>query len=243
MVSLYRLLPREGISIRGLTNETSFHLAKLTCALLLFASSWIASMPPIAAWTLCIVGYAIVTVSVAALVAEADWESRVNFALGLILLVAPWVLGFAHDGIPTLLHLSGGAAVAVLSGIALLTARDDPPWRFGPSAARRTDNLDPIEPRMMLVAPGAWARNAIAEHRVGHVLRSRRGKLARRAGDHRWKTHSQSRSSTVRRRTSVCAVRTATKLNRGCGSSTSGSRSATLNSQKLRNEMPGRNSA
>src|SRR5690348_1879507 len=105
MLSLYRLLPREAISIRGLTNETSLHVAKLTCALLLFASSWMLSLPPVPTWTLSTLGYAILTVCVAALVAEADWEPRVNFALGLVLLGAPWVLGFAHDALSTLLHL------------------------------------------------------------------------------------------------------------------------------------------
>src|SRR5690348_15700742 len=107
MVWLYRLLPREAISIRGLTNERSLHVAKLTCALLLFASSWMLSLPPVPAWMLSILGYAILTASVAALVAEADWEPRVNFALGLVLLAAPWAVGFADDAFSTTLHVAG----------------------------------------------------------------------------------------------------------------------------------------
>jgi hypothetical protein len=240
MVSLYRLLPREAISIRGLTNEKSFHVAKLTCALLLFASSWMVSLPPVPGWTLSITGYAILTVSVAALVAEADWAPRVNFALGLVLLAAPWVLGFAHDATAMLLHVSGGAVITLLSGIQLLMARDHPPWRFGPAAARRADNvLQPMERQMIAVAAVGWAPNAVAGQRVRHVLRSTRGRLGR-AGDHQCKTHSQSRSSTERRRTNAYAGRQPKASNWGSGSSTNGWRSAILTSQKLKNETLGR---
>lgn len=239
MVSLYRLLPRV-FSRRGLTKETSLHVAKLTCVLLLFASSWMLSLPPTPAWTLSIVGYAILTVSVAALVAEADWEPRVNFALGLVLLVAPWVLGFAHDAFSTLLHLAGGAVITLLSGINLLIAREDPPWRFGPAAGRRADLYGAADGAADdCLAPVSRARGTVAGHRVRHVLRSRGGRLAR-AGDQPWKTHSQSRSTTETRRTSVCGARRATKLSWDSGFSTNGSHNAILTSQKLKNAMLGR---
>jgi len=240
MVSLYRSLPREAISIRGLTYETSLRVAKLTCALLLFASSWMLSLPPAPAWTLSIVGYAILTVSVAALVAEADWEPRVNFGLGLVLLAAPWVLGFAHDAFSTLLHVAGGAVITLLSGINLLIAREDPPWRFGPAAGRRADLYGAADRAADdCLAPVSRARGTVAGHRVRHVLRSRGGRLAR-AGDQPWKTHSQSRSTTETRRTSVCGARRATKLSWDSGFSTNGSHNAILTSQKLKNAMLGR---
>jgi SPW repeat-containing protein len=240
MVTLYRSLSREAASNSSLTYETSFHAAKLTCALLLFASSWMLSLPPLAAWTLSIVGYGILTVSVAALVAEADWEPRVNFALGIVLLAAPWVLGFAHDALSTLLHVVGGAVITLLSGIDLLISREDPPWRFGPAAGRHADLCAAADTAADdCPAPVRWSHGAITGHRVRHVLRSKGGRLAR-AGDQPWKTHSQSRSSTEARRTSVCGARRTTKLNWDSGFSTNGSRNAILSSQKLKNAMPGR---
>jgi SPW repeat-containing protein len=241
MVSLYRLLPRERVSIRGLMNEASFHAAKLTCGLLLFASSWMLSLPPVPAWTLSILGYAILTVSVAALVAEADWEPRVNFALGLVLLAAPWVLGFARDALSTLLHVAGGAVITLLSGIDLLIAREDPPWRFGPAAGRRADHYGAADGAADdCLAPIGWARNTVTGRRLQHVLRSR-PVMRGRAGDHQCKTHSQSRSSTETRRTSVCGARRATRLNWDSGFSTNASRNAILTSQKPKNDTPRRN--
>jgi hypothetical protein len=55
-------------------------------------------------------GAAIAALSLAAIVAFANWEEWANFALGIWLIVSPWVLGFTHT---TAMHFSIGVGAAV----------------------------------------------------------------------------------------------------------------------------------
>ena len=79
----------------------------------------------------------LLTASLAAIVAEADWEPRANLWLGTWVLAAPWTLGFSHEPEATLVHVIGGALVSMLSAAEVWFIGRSPPWRFGPGAAQR----------------------------------------------------------------------------------------------------------
>jgi SPW repeat len=58
-----------------------------------------------------LVGAAIVGVSIATVGAFAMWEEWVNLALGAWLIVAPWMLGFAHSAA---MHVSISVGIVVV---------------------------------------------------------------------------------------------------------------------------------
>jgi hypothetical protein len=53
---------------------------------------------------------AIAAISLAAIFAFANWEEWANLALGIWLVVSPWVLGFTHT---SAMHFSVGVGAAV----------------------------------------------------------------------------------------------------------------------------------
>ena len=55
-------------------------------------------------------GAVIAVISLAAIIAYADWEEWANFLVGLWLIGSPWLLGFAHT---TAMHLSTAVGVIV----------------------------------------------------------------------------------------------------------------------------------
>jgi hypothetical protein len=111
----------------------------MACALALFLSPWVFPFALVSTWSAWICGYAMLTVSLAALVGEADWEPQTNLWLGIWTIVAPWLLNFSGDSAATLVHVSGGGLVALLSAVALWKAKWHPPWRFQPGAACRPE--------------------------------------------------------------------------------------------------------
>jgi len=119
------------------TRETVLDLIKLSCAALLFASPWVLEFPPTAVWNLWVCGYAMLTVTAAALTAEADWEPHSNFSLGIWVAIAPWMLGFSQDAIAVFIHVFGGSVISLLSAVEVWTAERNPPWHFSPAAALR----------------------------------------------------------------------------------------------------------
>jgi SPW repeat len=86
-------------------------LYNLLLAALLFASPWLFALAnETAVMDLWASGAAIAALSLAAIVAFANWEEWANFALGIWLIVSPWVLGFTHT---TAMHFSIGVGAAV----------------------------------------------------------------------------------------------------------------------------------
>jgi hypothetical protein len=131
------------------TRDRVLDLTKLICGALLLASTWALEFAPLPVWNLRLCGYAILTASLAALVAEADWEPRANLWLGLWVLAAPWALGFSEETAATLVHLIGGGTVSMLSAVEAWSGERSPPWRFGPGAAQRAA----LSPPVMTVSP------------------------------------------------------------------------------------------
>jgi hypothetical protein len=129
----------KGVVVARIPRKMLVDIAQLGCAFLLFLSPFCFVFPPLAAWDLWITGYSMLTVSVAALVAEAEWEPQANLLLGLWLVAAPWTLGISHETAASLVHLTGGVAISLLSAVELWHAEQNPPRRFGPAAAQRPD--------------------------------------------------------------------------------------------------------
>jgi hypothetical protein len=132
------IAPLDGrVPSRTWTREKVLALIKLICAAIMFGSPWALDLAQTPTWNLGICGYAVLTASLAALVAEADWEPRANLWLGLWVLAAPWMLGFTQDTAAVLVHMIGGGLICMLSAVEGWSGERNPPWRFGPAAAQR----------------------------------------------------------------------------------------------------------
>ena len=127
----------ERASPRTWPTEKVLVLIRLICAGGMFGAPWLIELAQAPTWNLRVCGYAMLTASLAALVAEADWEPRVNLWLGVWILAAPWMMGFHHETGAALIHLVGGGLVSMLSALEAWSGERSPPWRFGPAAAQR----------------------------------------------------------------------------------------------------------
>ena len=109
--------------------ESGVDVVNLILAAFLFLTPWIfgfvadhAAAPN--AW---VSGIAIGVVAVAALTKFAEWEEWINLALGLWVLVSPWVLSFAAQTTARWAHVCVGLIVAVLAGLKLWFMHQTPP--------------------------------------------------------------------------------------------------------------------
>lgn len=94
-------------------------LYNLLLAAVLCGAPWFfAHASRIAELDLSLSALAIIILSLAAMIAFAMWEEWVNLALGLWLVVSPWLLGFAHT---RAMHfgVSIGAVIAFLAALEL----------------------------------------------------------------------------------------------------------------------------
>ena len=104
--------------------ESALDLYKLLLAMFLLISPWLfARANGTAAADLWASGALLAILSLAAMVAFANWEEWINLLLGLWLIVSPWVLGFAHT---RAMHFSigVGAAVTFLAALELWLVYD-----------------------------------------------------------------------------------------------------------------------
>ena len=98
--------------------ESVLDLYNLLLAVILFgAPVFLAHAGRAAELDLALTGAAIIILSIAAILAFSIWEEWVNLALGVWLIVSPWILGFAHT---RAMHFSIGIGIA----IAFLAALD-----------------------------------------------------------------------------------------------------------------------
>jgi hypothetical protein len=178
---------RDVFLFREPIDESLFDLSKLVCAAALFASPWAFEFSDLPAWNLWSCGYAILVVTAAALMAEAEWEPRANFCLGAWVLASPWMLGFTSETGATVLHLAGGSIVVGLSALELWGTQRNPPWRFQPGAASR-DTPAVIAPEMQVVTTHRQMPRTIAVFESARTQRhasSRRSASAPRRIDSR----------------------------------------------------------
>jgi SPW repeat len=78
-------------------SESALDLYNIVLAIVLLASPWLFSLTNgTARMDFWISGVAIVAISLAAILACANWEEWVNLLFGLWLIASPWILGFSQ---------------------------------------------------------------------------------------------------------------------------------------------------
>lgn len=91
--------------------ESVLDVYNLVLGLFLVVSPWLFAYTRRAASTdIWVSGALIVLVSIAAIIVFSQWDEWINLALGIWLIVSPWVLGFTHT---KAMHVSIGVGVAV----------------------------------------------------------------------------------------------------------------------------------
>ena len=82
---------------RNVDSRSVLDLYNLLLAVILFGAPWFfAHASRAAELDLRLSAAAIIILSLAAMIAFSAWEEWLNLALGLWLVVSPWLLGFAH---------------------------------------------------------------------------------------------------------------------------------------------------
>src|SRR5579871_2291661 len=96
--------------LRRWREESVLDIYNLLLAVILFGAPWfLAHASRTAALDLWLSSAAIIILSLAAIIAFSVWEEWINVALGVWLVVSPWILGFAHTGA---MHFSIGIGIA-----------------------------------------------------------------------------------------------------------------------------------
>lgn len=108
-------------------------VVNLSLSIVLFFSPWLFGLSTGAPWqTASIAGIIIAVLSIAALAAFAVWEEWLNLIAGLVLIVAPWLLGF-QDSQAMMIDVVIGMSVATLAAFEACWLRVQDRSRF-PSA-------------------------------------------------------------------------------------------------------------
>ena len=100
-------------------HDSILDLYNLVLALFVFVSPWLfAYVSRPARFDLWVTGIVLAVLSLAAIVAFAEWEEWLSLLLALWLVAAPWVVGFAHT---TAMHVSvtAGIIIAFLASLDL----------------------------------------------------------------------------------------------------------------------------
>jgi hypothetical protein len=108
--------------------ESALDIYTGSFGLFLFVSPWLfAYRGEVARIDVWASGAAIVTISIAAIVAFSDWEEWLNLLLGLWMMVSPWVLGFTHT---RAMHVTMGlgAMVAFVAALELWLVKYEPQY-------------------------------------------------------------------------------------------------------------------
>jgi hypothetical protein len=97
--------------LRKWRQESVLDLYNLLLAVILFGAPWfVAHASRTADLDLRLSAVAIIILSLAAMIAFSAWEEWINAALGLWLIVSPWILGFAHT---SAMHFAIGVGIAI----------------------------------------------------------------------------------------------------------------------------------
>jgi hypothetical protein len=106
-------------AILSFNSESVLDLYNLLLAIVLFASPWFfAHASRAAGFDLWLSSAAIIVLSIAAMIAYSTWEEWINLALGVWLIVSPWLLGFAHTQ-PMHFAIGIGSAIVFFAALEL----------------------------------------------------------------------------------------------------------------------------
>lgn len=85
-------------------------------------------MPNTAVWTALFFGVVAVVLSMLDIYAHRMWEMLADVFVGIGLAVAPWVLGFASQPVPTMNDMLVGLAIVAVAATSLLHEPDVQHW-------------------------------------------------------------------------------------------------------------------
>jgi hypothetical protein len=125
--------------------------------------------------------YAVATVTLAAIVAEAEWERHANLALGAWIAAAPILFDFSGQYAAAGVHALAGALLVVISAAGLWPGEEgNPPWKYRPNSAARAVALSRTVARADRLAT-RLARRVARPSRAGRAAANRtRAPLPRR---------------------------------------------------------------
>lgn len=100
----------------------------LILGICLFVAPWAFSFTQVssAAWNAWAVGVAVVALTVAAMAAFAEWEEWLAGALGVWLIVSPWVIQFATTSAALWTHVVIGVLILAAAAWAIWETREQP---------------------------------------------------------------------------------------------------------------------
>ena len=108
----------------------------LVLGAILFVSPWLfAFAGRIGGVDALLTGSLLVLVSVAAVVAFAEWEEWISLALGVWMIASPWLLGFAHTRAMHIL-IGVGCVVVYFSGLEFWLIHYERPHHGGEAQTR-----------------------------------------------------------------------------------------------------------
>jgi hypothetical protein len=114
-------------ALKNRAELTAMNIANAIAGAGLFLSPWLFgfSDQQAASWNAWIGGLLVAIVAVAAVAQLETWEEWVNLAIGLWLIVSPWVLGFTGIVNAFWCALLAGLVVAVLAAVELWLLHED----------------------------------------------------------------------------------------------------------------------
>ena len=111
------------------SESTAIDVGNAILGAILFITPWLfgfsnESRP---AWNAWICGAVVALVALAAVIQFQEWEEWLNGAIGLWVLISPWILGFATNASALWSHVVLGVLVAALAAIELWWLHQSPP--------------------------------------------------------------------------------------------------------------------
>jgi hypothetical protein len=133
-------IPRAVTSMQalGLDRSAVFPAVKFACAAAVGFAPLFVHLSGVAALNAHLSAYAVATVTLAAIVAEAEWERHANLALGAWVAAAPILFDFSGQYAAAGVHAVAGALLVVISAAGLWPGEEgNPPWKYRPNSAAR----------------------------------------------------------------------------------------------------------
>jgi|SRR5579871_3966374 uncharacterized membrane protein HdeD (DUF308 family) len=104
-------------------------IVSLLLGVWLFLSPWILGFASetAAGWNAWLSGIVVAGLAIAALAAFAEWVEWINLAIGIWVVVSPWLVGFSANTTAAWVHYVVGVVVAALAAVRLWLVHQGPP--------------------------------------------------------------------------------------------------------------------
>ena len=94
--------------------------------------------PNAAVWTALVFGVIAVVLSFLDIYAHRTWDMMADLCVGAALIIAPWVLGFASQSVPTINDTLVGLAIALVAAVSLMKEPEVRHWLSAHHLLRET---------------------------------------------------------------------------------------------------------